>query len=132
MKISSKGRYAVRIMAELAKSHDYVSVNEMSVKQGISVKYLEQIFHLLSRANFVLSARGALGGYKIAVDPKTCSVAQILKVTNDLPELAPCFAKGNSCPRANCCDSVDCWSKLTNLIDGYLESVKISDIISKK
>ena len=85
MKISSKGRYAVRIMSELAKHSDYVSVNEMSEKQGITVKYLEQIFHLLSKANLVSSARGASGGYKLGVDPEKCTIAQILKATGDLP-----------------------------------------------
>lgn len=131
MKISSKGRYAVRIMAELAKNNDFVSVNEMSEKQGITTKYLEQIFHLLTRAKLVVSTRGAMGGYKIAVDPSTCTIADILKATNDLPKLAPCLATGNTCPRINKCDSIDYWDKLSKIIIDYLSSVTISDILSK-
>ena len=131
MKISSKGRYAVRIMSELAKHSDYVSVNEMSEKQGITVKYLEQIFHLLSKANLVSSARGASGGYKLGVDPEKCTIAQILKATGDLPELAPCLVEGNKCPRINNCDSIDYWDKLSKLIVDYLNGITISDIVKK-
>ena len=132
MKISSKGRYAVRIMAELARNkNEFVSVNEMSEKQGITSKYLEQIFALLSKSNLVTSARGSAGGYKLAVEPEKCSIAEILKATGDLPELAPCLVKGGECPRVKSCDSIDYWDKLSKLIVDYLSDISIEDIVKK-
>lgn len=132
MKISSKGRYAVRIMAELARNKDdFMSVNEMSEKQGITTKYLEQIFSVLSKAKLVSSARGSAGGYKLNVDPNKCTIAEILKATGDLPELAPCLVAGNGCPRINNCDSIDYWDKLSKLIVDYLNGITIEDIIKK-
>lgn len=132
MKISSKGRYAVRIMSELARNkNEFVSVNEMSERQGITTKYLEQIFSLLSKANLVASARGSSGGYKLGVEPDKCTIAQILKATGDLPELAPCLAKGGDCPRIESCDSIDYWDKLSKLIVDYLNGITIEDVIKK-
>lgn len=132
MKISSKGRYAVRIMAELARNkNEFMSVNEMSEKQGITAKYLEQIFSLLSKSKLVLSARGSAGGYKLGVDPEKCTIAEILKATGDLPELAPCLVAGSGCPRINNCDSIDYWDKLSKLIVDYLNGITIEDIVKK-
>lgn len=133
MKISSKGRYAVRIMAELAK-HDgqFVSVSELSEKQGITVKYLEKIISLLSKSKLIQSSRGQKGGYKLAGDAKDYTVAQILQATGDLSCLAPCLAKNPNCPRIKNCDSINCWEKLSFLINDYLSSVTLDDLLKKK
>ena len=133
MKISSKGRYAVRIMASLAKRpNEFVSVAELSENQNISVKYLEKIISMLIKAKLVESARGATGGYKLAVSASNCTVAQILQATGDLPCLAPCLKQGNSCPIKSRCDSVGCWEKLNLLIIQYLESITIQSLIDKQ
>lgn len=133
MKISSKGRYAVRVMVELAKHRDeYLSVAELSKMQGITVKYLEKIIGLLSRSGLIAGTRGALGGYTLAVDPKECSIAEILQATDDLPKLAPCLESGVGCDKVSTCDSISCWEKLSALITNYLKSVKIADLVSKK
>lgn len=133
MKISSKGRYAVRIMAELGKHEDeYVSVASLSEKQDITPKYLEKILAMLTQAKLVESSRGVCGGYRLTKKTKDYSVAEILKVTGDLPELAPCLTGDMNCPRINKCDSVGCWEKLSVLITKYLNSVSLKDIINKK
>ncbi len=132
MKISSKGRYAVRIMAELSK-HDnkIVSVAELSQKQGITEKYLEKIISQLVKNNLVESVRGTNGGYKLKKDAKKYTVAEILQATGDLGPIAPCLAKGVTCPRKNQCDSVECWENLTTLINNYLSNVSLYDLIDK-
>lgn len=130
MKISSKGRYAVRIMAELAK-HDgeFVSVAELGKMQGIGVKYIEKIAALLLKANLILSVRGTRGGYRLAKSSAECSVREILNATGDLHRLAPCLAKGG-CDRRNVCPSVGCWEKLGGLITEYLQEIKLADLIN--
>lgn len=132
MKISSKGRYAVRTMVELARVQDgYRSVAEIAQSQEISVKYLEKIIGLLVKNKLIVSARGSEGGYKLAKSAEQISVADVLRATNDLPELAPCLGAGQSCPRQNCCDSNGCWSKLNELIVNYLASVSLKNLLDK-
>ena len=132
MKISSKGRYAVRVMAELARhENETLSVTYLSANQGITIKYLEKILALLTKAKLVESSRGAQGGYKLTKSPEKYSVADILKVTDDLPELAPCLCSDSRCPRADNCDSLVCWDKLSMLITDYLNSVSLKDLLNK-
>ena len=133
MKISSKGRYAVRVMAELAKNeNEYISVATLSEKQDITSKYLEQILAKLVKANLVESTRGVQGGYRLKKPAKEYSIADILKVTGDLPELVPCIAHKIQCPRAENCDSIGCWDKLSSLITNYLSSLTLDDLVNKK
>lgn len=133
MKISSKGRYAVRIMAELAKHPgEYLSVAYLSEKQNISTKYLEKIISMLNKANLIESSRGATGGNKLKQAPQNYTVAQILKATNDLPCIAPCLKDGKNCPMENVCDSIGCWEKLNKLISNYLNQITLENLINKK
>ncbi len=132
MKISSMGRYAVRIMVELARHGDgFLSVSELSKTQDASVKYTEKIISMLLKANLILSVRGAQGGYRLVRSPEEYSVREILAVTGDLPKLAPCLESQNKCERMGACSSLSCWEKLDGLITEYLQSVKLSDLISK-
>lgn len=130
MKLSSKGRYAVRIMAEIAKSDGFISVSELSKKQGISVKYTEKIISILLKGNLIMSVRGASGGYRLLRGPEEYSIREILSVTDDLPKLAPCLESGASCERMKMCPGMSCWEKLDSLITNYLNEVKLSDILS--
>ena len=132
MKISSKGRYAVRVMAELAKhQEEFISVAELSEKQNISIKYLEKIISMLNKAKLIESARGVTGGYKLNRPAKDYTVAQILKATNDLPCLAPCLANGKDCPMQNRCNSIGCWEKLNMMIVDYLTNITLEDLLNK-
>lgn len=129
MKISSKGRYAVRIMAELAKhGGGFVSVSELSKEQGITVKYTEKIISMLLRAKLIESVRGAQGGYRLLRAPEEYNIREILSVTDDLPKLAPCLE--NKCGRMNVCPSLGCWEKLGALITDYLQGIKLSDLVN--
>ena len=130
MKLSSKGRHAVRIMAELAKSEGFVSVSELSKKQGISVKYTEKIISILLKGNLIMSVRGASGGYRLLRAPEAYSIREILSATDDLPKLAPCLESGATCERMKVCAGITCWERLDSLITNYLNEVKLSDILS--
>ena len=133
MKISSKGRYAVRVMAELGKHYDEVmSVSELSEKQGITIKYLEKVISLLVKAKLIISIRGANGGYKLTKKPAECTIADILTATGDMPELSPCVKNGKVCSRKKDCLSISCWDSLALLITNYLQSVTLEDLINKK
>lgn len=132
MKISSKGRYAVRIMTELAKNqNNLISVTELANKQNITIKYLEKIISMLVKASFIQSTRGAQGGYKLSKPAREYTIAEILQVTDDLPNLAPCLTKEIDCPRRENCDSVGCWEKLNVLIANYLKGITLEDILNK-
>ncbi len=133
MKISTKGRYAVRIMAELARHpNDYVSVAELSEKQDISAKYIEKIISLLVKAKLIESTRGAQGGYMLTKQPEQYTIAEILRTTDDLPKLVPCLDGSTQCPRMEFCDSITCWDKLTKLITDYLSNITLADLLNKK
>ena len=131
MKITTKGKHAVRVMIDIARSEsEYVSISEIAQRQDISVKYLEQIISLLVKANLVESMRGATGGYKLAKSTSRCSIKEILDATGDNPKLVSCL-DGEPCPRQNKCESVVVWQELTNIINDYLEKVSLQDLIDR-
>lgn len=132
MKISSKGRYAVRIMAELAKHSEFMPVSELSIIQEIPPKYLEQILGILTRGGLVESLRGSSGGYILSREPENISIAEILQLTGDMPKLAPCMQKGCNCNREKKCESVGCWEKLGIIIVKYLSDLSLEDLLEKK
>lgn len=130
MKISSKGRYAVRIMIDIAKNGtDFVSVAEIAQRQNISVKYLENIIAKLVKAKLLISMRGVKGGYKLSKNPNEYSIKEILDITGDTSDLVAC-AKQN-CPRQNSCDSKKCWLALQSLINDFLDGVTLQNLIDK-
>ncbi len=131
MKISTKGRYAIRIMVDLAMSprDEYVKVKDIAFRQGISEKYLEQIIGILSRAGILKSARGARGGYQLTKDPEKYTVEEILRLTEG--SLAPVACLGdeeNQCSRYDICASIELWEELYKLVTDYLKSKTIADL----
>ena len=131
MKISAKGRYAVRIMTELVGHNDYVSVRDIAKSQGKSIKYIEQIVYILTKAKLLKSLRGNSGGYMLSVDPKVCTVADILTATKDMPEVVPCLKIQKKCPRMSSCETIGCWETLMKLVYDYLTKVTVQDLIDK-
>lgn len=130
MKISSKGRYAVRIIVELASTEkEYVSISELATRQNLSPKYLERIVSLLMDAKLLESSLGSLGGYKLSKQPHEYNVAEILQVTGDLPKLAPCLCSDKTCENQSVCKTITCWDKLSKIIYDYLKGVTIQDLI---
>ena len=129
MQISTKGRHAVRIMADLARNtENYVSINEIATRQGITVKYLEKIMAMLSKKHLVSSMRGSMGGYKLTKPAKEYSVLQILEAVGEGTKIATCTVNGE-CARQENCDTMKVWFKLSNLINNYLKTITLEDLI---
>ncbi len=132
MKVSTKGRYALRIMIDLAQQgrKDYIPLKDISERQGISMKYLEMIIGLLNRAGFVMSHRGKAGGYMLSAPAANYTVASILRVAEGSLAPVECLeTKDNTCPRAESCITLPMWQGLSKVIDDYLESITIEDMI---
>lgn len=134
MKISTKGRYALRIMLDLAACDrkTCTPLREIAQRQEISEKYLEAIIKDLVKARLVTGTRGKSGGYALAKDPKACTVGSILKCTEgSLSPVACLDSDENLCPRAGRCATLPMWRELDELIDRYLESVTLSDLMEQ-
>ncbi|MFA7673392.1 MAG: RrF2 family transcriptional regulator [Clostridia bacterium] len=133
MKISTRGRYALRVMIDLAQCDNskYISLKEISKRQEISMKYLEMIAAVLNKAGFVLSLRGKSGGYKLAGKPDEYTVGSILRLTEgSLAPVACLDCKINICKRADNCITLPMWKDLHKLVNNYLDGITITDLIN--
>ena len=134
MKITTKGRYALRIMVDLAQqqSDEFIPLNQISERQDISVKYSEMIVGLLSKAGLVISSRGKGGGYKLSKAVEQYSVGSVLKaVEGSLASVSCLELPENLCPNAGHCITLPMWRELDRRIDEYLESVTIIDLVNQ-
>ena len=132
MMVSTKVRYALRVMIDLAEhnTRDYIPLADIAKRQEISEKYLESIVGVLSKKGLVESLRGKGGGYRLNRSPEEYTVASILKVTEgSLAPVACLENEVNTCPRAAECRTIDMWTKLYKLIDDFFEGVTIADRI---
>lgn len=131
MKISTRGRYALRVMIDLAINSNgkYISLKDIAERQEISNKYLEQIISLLNKAGYLETARGQTGGYKLAKKPKEYIVGDILRATEG--ELAPiyCLTENGECDRQKKCKTYSFWKGLDNVINEYIDSKTLEDLI---
>ncbi len=135
MKISTKGRYALRLMLDLAMNSDdrCVSVSTISKRQGISNKYLEQIITILSRAGYVESIRGAGGGYRLAKDPSEYTVGDILRLTEgDIYPVACQCDDAETCPRKTYCAALFVWNELSDAINEVVDKYTLADLVNKQ
>ena len=134
MLVSTKGRYALRVMLELAQSQPdaYMPLPLIAQRQGISEKYLESIIAILSRAGLVEGLRGKGGGYRLTRSAANYSVGEILRLTEGSLAPVTCLEGAeNPCPRAGECTTLPMWQKLDDLINTYLDSVSLSDLLSQ-
>ena len=132
MLVSTKGRYALRVMLELAQfgGEGYLPLTEIAERQDISVKYLESIISVLSKAGLVDGVRGKGGGYRLNRKPEEYSVGEILKLTEgSLAPVACLDCKPNKCERAAECRTLPMWEKLDTIISDYLDHVSIADLL---
>ena len=130
MKISTKGRYALRVMIDLAVNDkgDYVSLKDVSNRQEVSLKYLEQIMAMLNKAGYVKSTRGNNGGYRLAKSPEEYKVGDILRKTEG--DLAPiACVNGEECGKRENCKTFKFWQGLDNVINEYVDSKTLGDLI---
>ena len=132
MKISTKGRYAIRLMLDIAQhsNGENISLKDVSKRQDISLKYLEQIVNTLCKAGLLRSRRGAQGGYKMLRKPEEYTVGDILRVTEGGMAPVSCLEdEVNKCPRAaaRCVDRI--WEGLYKTVNDYLNSPPIADLM---
>ncbi len=135
MKISTRGRYALRAMIELAKSEpdQYIAVKTISERQGISNKYLEQIIPVLNRAGYVKSIRGAQGGYKLAYPSEDYTVGMILRlIEGDLVPVSCMDEDPNSCPRSETCVTLDVWKQIEEAVSDVVDHVTLAELAEKE
>ena len=134
MKISTKGRYALRMLYDLALHHEegYVSLKDIADRQGISKKYLEQIVPLLNKTGLLRTNRGNKGGYMLAGSASEITVGDVLRATEgSLAPVACLDFEPNECPRAGECSTLFIWEGLFKSITDYLDSITLRDIIER-
>ena len=132
MKVSTKGRYALRMMYDMAINDNgsAMPLKDIAKRQNISIKYLEQIVILLNRAGFVKSVRGAQGGYRLAHEPEFYTVGMILRLTEGSMAPVACLDdEVNQCPRANQCPTLFVWEELDKAVKGVIDRMTLRDII---
>lgn len=135
MKISTKGRYALRMLIDLAehKNDGYIALKDIAARQNISKKYLEQIIPTLNRSDILLANRGFQGGYKLAKSPDKYTVGDILRLTEgSLSPVACLDQEPIECSKSTICPTLPIWKGLKNVICEYLDSITLQDIIDEQ
>ena len=128
MKMSTKGRYGLIIMINLAKSDNALSIHDISIKENISEKYLEKIMAILSKAKLVSSLHGKNGGYKLNRDVSEYTVGEILRVLEGDMAPAPCI-KDSSCDKVSTCEMYSFWNGLYNNMNEYVDNKTLKDLL---
>lgn len=131
MMISTRGRYALRLMIDLAQHYtgEYTALKDVCARQEISLKYLEQIVAQLSKAGLLKSARGAQGGYRLAKPPEEYTAASILRLTEgNLAPVACLEHEPNECARYENCAAVKFWQGLYQAVNNYVEGVTLAEL----
>ena len=132
MIVSTKGRYALRVMVHFAQrgNEGYIPLKEIAEAEGISQKYLETIMSTLSKAGFVDAVHGKGGGYRLNRSPEEYTVGSILKLTEGSLSAVSCTSQGAAaCSRTECCQAKPMWDKLDKMIDDFFEGITIGDLL---
>jgi len=130
MKVSTKSRYGMRLLIELANNTDQgpVPVGEISNRQNISVKYLEQLIHLLKKAELIKSIRGAKGGHLLAKQAAKINFGQIIRIMEGEPDPTECFCHKEKCTMVDYCPLNMAWQKAVDAFFEELDAVSIADL----
>lgn len=135
MKISTKGRYALKVMMDIAlhDNGEFISLKDIANRQNITVKYLEQIVSGLNKSGFLLSMRGNNGGYRLAREPKDCNIGDILRTVEGSFTPIECVAGGedNPCPMSDSCSTLPFWIGLDKVVNDYINSYSLQDLIDQ-
>ena len=134
MKISTRGRYAIRVLLDLAEHNngEYIPLMDIAKRQEISEKYLESIVSVLSKNKFVTALRGKGGGYRLARDPGQYTIGSILRLTEgSLAPVACLEDEPNQCPRSQECTTLPFWEGMWRVINEYADSVQLADLIRR-
>lgn len=133
MIISTRGRYALRVMIDLAeqKTDSYIPLKEIAARQEISEKYLESILKLLVKGNALAGVRGKKGGYRLTKAPEEYTVISILEQVEEALTPVPCIAEHtNPCHRSADCKTLDMWKGLEILIRDYFHNITLADLVN--
>ena len=133
MMISTKGRYALKVMLDLAtySSEEYISLKAISEKLAISMKYLEAIVASLCKANLLESQRGKSGGYRLNKPAQAYSVGDVLRAAEGELSVSNCMAEEGGCEKAGECLTMPLWRELDKVVTEYLNSVTLADLLQK-
>lgn len=134
MRVSTKGRYALRVMLDMAQHGDegYISLSDIAQRQGISKNYLDQIMLILKKGQFFKAARGYQGGYKLAKAPDQYTVGQILRVTEGSIMPVACLDDcGEDCARSDGCMAMQVWAGLGKVMADYVDHLTLQDILER-
>ena len=132
MIVSTKGRYALRVMLCLAQrgGDDYIPLKEIAEAENISQKYLESIMTILSKARFVDAVHGKGGGYRLNRKPEAYTVGSILRLTEGTLAPVSCTTQGAAaCSRSTCCQTLPMWEKLEKMINDFFEGITLADLL---
>ena len=131
MRVSTRGRYALRLMLDLAMNNtgEPVRLKDVAKRQEISEKYLEQIISILNKAGFVKSGRGPAGGYSLKWKPEEYTVGMILRLTEGSLAPVDCVEDGTDCGRADQCVTVMLWQKLNDAINSVVDNITLADLV---
>lgn len=134
MKVSTKGRYALRLMLDLAQQPptEYVSIKSVATRQGISEKYLEQIIKMLSKSGLVESTRGKSGGYRLTRTPESYTVGEILRVTEGSLAPVSCLEEEHHCENCDDCVTYEIWQNVLDAINEVVDSITLSYLVEKQ
>ncbi len=133
--ISSKGRYALRVLVDLAEHQagGYISLRDVTARQELSDKYAGQIMSLLSKAGLVEGVTGKGGGYRLTRAPEQYPLGEVLRLTEGSLAPVACLGEGAvPCKRSAQCRTLPVWSRLEQLIGDYLDSVTLADLLQKE
>jgi len=131
MRISTKGRYALRLMLDLALNNtgEFIKIKNISERQEISEKYLEQIVTVLNKAGYVKSVRGAQGGYKLSYSAEKYTVGMILRLTEGSLAPVACLEDETECSRIDECVTIEIWRQLDTAIKGVVDNITLADLV---
>ena len=132
MMISTKGRYALRVLIDMAEhqTDGYIPLKEIAKRQEISEKYMEQIMPMLTKAGYVRSYRGNNGGYMLAKEPEEYTAGDIIRTTEgSLAPIACLDDVPNRCERQDQCSTLEFWEGLQKVIDQYVDSITLADLV---
>ena len=134
MIVSTKGRYALRVMVYLALKgeEDFIPLKDIAEEESISQKYLESIMSVLSKAGFVDAVHGKGGGYRLNRSPEEYTVGGILKLTEGSLATVSCTTQGPSaCSRSTCCQTLPMWERLDQMVDAFFEGITLADLLNE-
>lgn len=135
MKISTKGRYALRMLIDLAEHNNdgFIALKDIAERQGISKKYLEQIVPILNRSDILQTNRGFQGGYKLSQKPNKYTIGTILRLTEGSLAPVACLDQSpNQCERSADCITLPIWQGLNKVINDYLDNITLQDVLDQQ